>query len=71
MTRPWRRGGDRHPVLPVDAASLENAMARATRLFADRNLWRSLQRRGMRTDVSWTRSAAAYAALYHKLHKAS
>jgi starch synthase len=56
---------------PVDAASLENAMARATRLFADRNLWRSLQRRGMRTDVSWTRSAAAYAALYHKLHKAS
>ncbi len=56
---------------PVDAAALENAIARAMRLFADRNSWRNLQRRGMKTDVSWKRSAAAYAALYHKLHKAS
>ncbi|MGQ0485082.1 MAG: glycogen synthase GlgA [Hyphomicrobiales bacterium] len=56
---------------PVDAASLENAMARAMRLFAGRNSWRSLQRRGMKTEVSWKRSAAAYAALYHRLHKAS
>jgi starch synthase len=56
---------------PVDAVSLENAMARAGRLFADRNTWRNVQRRGMRTDVSWKRSAAAYAALYKKLHAAS
>ncbi len=56
---------------PVDAASLENALARATRLFADRNTWRNVQRRGMRTDVSWKRSAAIYAALYTKLQKAS
>lgn len=55
---------------PVDAAALENAMARAMRLYADRNSWRNLQRRGMRTELSWKRSAAAYAALYHTLHKA-
>jgi starch synthase len=56
---------------PVDAVSLENAMARAMRLFADRNTWRNLQRRGMRSELSWKRSAAAYAALYQKLHKPS
>jgi len=30
-------------------------------------VWASLQRQGMRADVSWDRSAQKYADLYHSL----
>jgi len=55
---------------PVDEATLEHALARAAECFADAKLWRGLQKRGMEQDVSWGRSAAAYAQLYRNLVKA-
>ena len=55
---------------PVDEATLEHTLARAAECFADQKLWRGLQKRGMEQDVSWGRSAAAYAQLYHHLLKA-
>lgn len=55
---------------PVDAPSLENALARAAAVYADRKVWTAIQKRGMETDVSWARSADAYATLYRNLLKA-
>ena len=52
---------------PVDAPSLEHALTRTAALYADRSGWAAMQKRGMATDVSWARSAAAYASLYRKL----
>ncbi len=49
---------------PVDAYSLQNALTRTARLYANSAQWKSLQARGMATDVSWARSAKAYADLY-------
>lgn len=54
---------------PVDGASLEHALSRAAHLFANRKAWTNMQKRGMETDVSWQRSAADYASLYHNLLK--
>ena len=56
---------------PVDRPSLENALARAARCLCRRaRPGRKMQKRGMETDVSWDRSAAAYADLYRNLLKA-
>jgi starch synthase len=55
---------------PVDQPSLEHALARAMRSFADRDSWTAMQRRGMEADLSWERSASVYAALYRNLLKA-
>jgi len=49
---------------PVTAAALGAAIARAAGLFADREAWASMQRAGMRTDLSWSRRAGAYAAVF-------
>ncbi len=55
---------------PVDEAGLDHALSRAAECFAGRQLWQSMQMRGMAQNVSWTRSAAAYAQLYRSLLKA-
>jgi len=55
---------------PVDEASLDHTLLRVAHAFADRKLWSNIQRRGMEQDVSWPRSAAAYADLYRSLVKA-
>jgi starch synthase len=55
---------------PVDEPTLEHALTRAALCFAEPKLWRGLQKRGMDQDVSWARSAAAYAQLYRTLVKA-
>ncbi len=52
---------------PVDGMTLEKAMSRAMHVFADKPAWATLQARGMAADVSWPRSADAYASLYRKL----
>lgn len=52
---------------PVDASALARAIERATRLYANRKAWNSIQKAGMKTDVSWEKSAARYALLYKKL----
>lgn len=39
----------------------------ALRVYADRTEWNSLIQAGMRTDVSWARSASSYAELYRRV----
>jgi starch synthase len=45
----------------------EHALRRAAAAYADRKVWSSLQKQGMKSDVSWSRSAARYAELYRSL----
>ena len=52
---------------PVDGTALTAALARTAELFADREAWAAMQTQGMKADVSWTRSAGAYARLYRRL----
>jgi starch synthase len=53
--------------MPVDRSGLEAALTRTIQLFGDRAAWTRMQKRGMKTDVSWTASAGRYAALYRGL----
>jgi starch synthase len=52
---------------PVDAMALQGAIRRAITLYNDRKTWSTIQKRGMKSDVSWEKSAARYAALYKGL----
>ena len=45
-------------------ASLTIAAGKAMAVYPDRQLWKQLQRNGMRQDFSWDRAAGAYHALY-------
>ena len=53
--------------MPVERAGLDAALARALALYGDQAVWTRMQKRGMKTDVSWTVSAGRYAALYRSL----
>ena len=52
---------------PATADSLRDAVVRAIRLYGREKVWRKMQRRGMKSDVSWDLSAERYAKLYSKL----
>jgi starch synthase len=52
---------------PVTVDALDAALARAVLAYRHPATWRSLQRRGMATDVSWRRPAVQYADLYKTL----
>ena len=56
---------------PVEAGALAGAISRAIGLYSDRKAWRTMQKRGMKSEVSWEKSAARYAALYRSLVAAS
>jgi starch synthase len=49
---------------PATSEALAEGIRRAFRLFAREKVWRKMQRRGMKSDVSWEASAEKYAALY-------
>jgi starch synthase len=49
-----------------DWESVAGALDRAAKAYADRDLWRILERRCMEKDFSWSRSAREYAALYER-----
>lgn len=51
----------------VNYSSLADAISRAVTLYQQGEVWRSIQRAGMKTDFSWTRSGKAYADLYASL----
>jgi starch synthase len=53
--------------LPVETSALEAALGKALDLYAEARTWQTMQKRGMRSDVSWTKSSAHYAALYRRL----
>jgi starch synthase len=52
---------------PVTGEALDAAIGRTVALWRQPALWAALQKNGLRTDVSWTRPAAAYADLYRDL----
>lgn len=52
---------------PVTGATLERTLARVFRAYGEPKLWAKLQAQGMKSDVSWGRSAERYAALYSSL----
>jgi starch synthase len=54
---------------PVDGVSLQAALARTATLYENQSAWKNMQVRGMTTDVSWDRSAAAYKKLYETVLK--
>lgn len=53
--------------LPVETTALQGAINRAAALYGDRKTWQTMQKRGMRSDVSWKKSAGRYADLYASL----
>ena len=51
----------------VDYHALATAISRTVALYRDRRTWRSIQRNGMNSDFSWTRSGRVYADHYYRL----
>jgi len=52
---------------PTDGLALAQAMRRLVALHDDKRTWRQIQRNGMKADLDWGRSSAAYASLYRGL----
>ncbi len=52
---------------PSDAQALRNAITRAVQLHGRGGTWQAMQKAGMRSDVSWSNSAARYTDLYRSL----
>jgi len=52
---------------PATSEALVEAIRRTTALYAREKTWRKMQRRGMKSDVSWEASAEKYADLYSDL----
>jgi starch synthase len=52
---------------PVTSEGLLQVIRHAIHLFHDRKLWTQMQKQGMKSDVSWGKSAERYAALYSSL----
>ena len=52
---------------PATTQALMDAIKRAIGLYGREKVWRKMQRRGMKSDVSWDASAEKYAKLYKKL----
>jgi len=50
-----------------DADALRSAINRTIALYRQPDLWRQIQRTGMKCDFSWARSGKAYADLYTRL----
>jgi starch synthase len=52
---------------PVTSEALGEAIHRTIALYGREKVWRKLQRRGMKSEVSWDGSAKRYADLYRSL----
>lgn len=52
---------------PESGDAFLHAIRRALDAYRDPPTWQSLQRQGMKADVSWDRSAARYIRLYRTL----
>ena len=53
--------------LPIDRDGLSRALTKTIDLYAQPELWRRIQERGMAADFSWARSGRAYAGLFARL----
>lgn len=52
---------------PVDELALSRALDKLLRLYADKTVWKAMQRRAMQADFGWSAAARAYGALYRGL----
>lgn len=52
---------------PDDGDALLHAVARLVQAYGDKAIWTSLQQQGMRSDVSWDRSAEKYVEIYCRI----
>ncbi|MDB5623515.1 MAG: glgA [Devosia sp.] len=52
---------------PNSVQALAEALRKAVQLYGQEKTWKKMQRRGMKSDVSWEASAARYADLYASL----
>ncbi|MCJ8521325.1 starch synthase [Pseudorhizobium tarimense] len=52
---------------PTTTDGLRRAIARTFRLYANQKAWLGMQKQGMKSDVSWDKSASLYAQLYSML----
>lgn len=52
---------------PVTSQALSNAFVRLAGLFADKKVWKAMQRNAMRQPVGWETSATAYRDMYAKV----
>jgi len=48
------------------SAALAKTLRRALKVYQDQRRWQGIQRRGMKLNFSWERSANAYFQLYKK-----
>jgi starch synthase len=55
---------------PINAQALSNAFVRLIDVFADKKMWRVLQRNGMKQPVGWKASSQAYKDIYDTLTEA-
>ncbi|UHS57475.1 glycogen synthase GlgA [Agrobacterium vaccinii] len=51
----------------ITPEGLRQAIRRTVRYYHDQKLWTQMQKQGMKSDVSWEKSAGLYAALYAQL----
>lgn len=54
---------------PGHGDAMVEAVQRAAAIFRDRRRWSSMQKQGMKADVSWSASAEAYLGLFRSLAK--
>lgn len=52
---------------PITTDNLRRALRRAVKLYHEPKIWTALQKQGMKSDVSWEKSAGLYADLYKTL----
>src|SRR5690606_26026621 len=52
---------------PATQEALAEAIRRTIVLYGQEKTWKKMQRRGMKSEVSWSASAEKYADLYAKL----
>lgn len=52
---------------PTTSDGLRRALRRTFRLYADQKAWAGMQKQGMKSDISWNKSAGLYADLYSRL----
>ena len=69
---PSTGGGNGFTFVNYDPWELFAAIVRALEVFRFKDIWRTLQQRGMEADHSWHASAVRYVDVYHnaiKFHK--
>jgi starch synthase len=59
-----RKTGNGFKFAPYAASALLENLYEALYCYADKEVWRIIQRNGMRTDNSWDKAASRYAELY-------